>query len=249
MNNPRPILVKLKSVALVGGIAFLATAASHASFVGPATPGVEGSVTLSPAVPVAEGLPTGTLLASLVAPFSETFGANFSGTLTSKVYDRDPGPGILLDFYYLVSNTSPGKPSLPAGISDIYRFDTDKGTYAGVTGVLFNGVTDTINGVASGTGSFAKKADFGFGQPNAIGFEWNVLDGIAGNLDVGQKSQWLVVRTNASIYANALGGVFGVGSAFAQTFAPVPEPATIGFGVAMLGVCASSFLQRRRKVA
>src|SRR4051794_12211475 len=72
-----------------------------------ATP-LAGAILASPGATVfpgliATGTSAGTLLASLVAPYSfSTTAGNTSGTLTSAVYRNSSGT---LDFYYQVSNS------------------------------------------------------------------------------------------------------------------------------------------------
>lgn len=66
------------------------------------------------------------------------------------------------------------------------------------------------------------------------------------NIDSGENSNWLVLRTDYVTYtmAGVVAQLTGVGTAEAFSFAPIPEPSTVLFGLAMLGACASS---RRRK--
>ncbi len=69
------------------------------------------------------------------------------------------------------------------------------------------------------------------------------------NIDSGQNSNWLVLRTNYNDYT--LSGVVSVLSAGGGTgevgaFAPIPEPSTVLFGLAMISVCASSRLRKNR---
>jgi hypothetical protein len=57
------------------------------------------------------------------------------------------------------------------------------------------------------------------------------------------NSRWLVLHTNETIFGQVPAGVIDGGIAATQTFAPVPEPATALFGIAITGMLG---LARRR---
>jgi hypothetical protein len=70
------------------------------------------------------------------------------------------------------------------------------------------------------------------------------------NIDSGENSSWLVLRTNYSFFNVVDSAVMtsGGGTGLASTFAPIPEPSTVVFGLAMLGFCANGRLRKSRAV-
>ena len=70
------------------------------------------------------------------------------------------------------------------------------------------------------------------------------------NIEGGQVSEWLVVRTTSAVPSiAALGGYSveidtGAGAAFAV---PIPEPTTVAFGLALTGVCLNSLRRKYKK--
>jgi MYXO-CTERM domain-containing protein len=63
------------------------------------------------------------------------------------------------------------------------------------------------------------------------------------NIEAGETSTFLVVRTNSRAYGNVQMVIDGAGTSFARTFAAVPEPGSMIFGLALLGALGVS---RRR---
>lgn len=249
MNTQHHLTTHLKALALAGAFSFTAILATHAAFQPLPENGIEGFVTLTNMSGTSTG---GLLVGTLDSPFAETIQAEFSGILRTRVVSRTGVLGGPLDFYYELANLSPGKPPIGSGgDSDIYRFDT-QGGYAGLSNISVGGETGVVFGVPAG-GKFALTSDRGF-SPGGVGFEFQPTPpptpfiGAASNLDVGQTSQWLVVRTNETTFTSVLVFVEGFGTGIAGSFAPIPEPTTIGFGLGILGVCASGFLKGRRKV-
>ena len=84
---------------------------------------------------------------------------------------------------------------------------------------------------------------------DTIGFTFNKAGGTANLLDPPDATYWLAVRTNATQYALSTGAVIDGSVVQNLIFAPVPEPATWLFGVALLGVMNGRFGRRKSSVA
>ena len=261
MNNQKPITLTAKAAALVGAFSLIALSASQAAFVAlpsstPETPGASlGGLTA--------GL-TGTVVAfrsdvlvdnALPTPFA-------TGRLNSFVVDRGAG---LLDFYYQVVNTSPGPD--PFGDADFYRFKTTAGfsqftntsvdpvlaaqtnSLAGLTAGAF---AAQIGGLTQGAGlQAARTADRDAGTFGSVGFDFPIqpplpFTGDANNVNFGESSSFLVVRTNSTEYGTVIGAISGSATSFATTFAAVPEPSSVLFGLAMFGMTLNSRIKSRR---
>jgi hypothetical protein len=162
---------------------------------------------------IATGTPAGTLLASLVAPYSFfTTAGTTSGTLTSAVYRNSSGT---LDFYYAVANSANSATSIAretdtnfAGFLTWLGFRTDAvgpfgvGTVAPVTGD--NNVTGTVTG-------------FSFNPPDS------------NKIAPGQTSDILVISTNATLWIAGNAAVIDGGTQTVAAFQPtsIPEPGTM----------------------
>jgi hypothetical protein len=260
MKTLQPTKSKGGALALIGAISLLAVATGQAAFTALPSPTPEfPGVTLT----ATNGL-TGTIIAFNDSSFSETGipGPSFTGTLRSLVVQQ---PGGNLDFYYQVINTSTPAllVGLPAGTSqDIYRVKTTGGyvptsitattTFRqdGVTGLtLGSGVVipGGLGSILAGTQAPAT-ADRDEGTVGSLGFDFarfigNPTDPL--NVNAGETSNFLVVRTNASTFGLSPTVISGDGSARATAFTPIPEPGTVLFGLAVLGVCASRTYRRR----
>jgi hypothetical protein len=67
------------------------------------------------------------------------------------------------------------------------------------------------------------------------------------NINEGQASNWLVVRTNYDFYSYSLAQLAGTGGTMqGPILAPIPEPSAVLFGLAMIGVCAGGRLRKSR---
>ena len=196
----------------------------------PETPGV--------AFPVTNGAGTGTVLAFLDFSFvdSATPTPFASGVLRSFVVDRDPTAGVALDFYYQLVNTSPGPD--PFGDADFYRMKTIAGFDATANPVSV-GQTTSLTGLTAGTsginfGSYtqgaglqaAATADRDVGTPGSVGFDFPTqpplpFTGNPNDVNFGESSTFIVVRTNATNYASVQMSISGSASSTAFTFAPV----------------------------
>ena len=163
----------------------------------------------------------GVILAQVAAPFA---GPKFSGTVTSTVLAGDASnPLGGLTFTYLLQNNA-------NSIDEIGRFTIND--FAGfLTDVSFQvgpGLPPAI--VDRNTAGDVIGFSF-FGPP--IG---------AGLLAPGQFSALLVVQTNATIFNQTFVSVIDGGVAMAPSFAPLPEPATLG----LLVLGGLALIRRRR---
>ena len=204
-------------------------------------------------------------------PFLAHSPLTIEGTLRSLIVDR----GGLRDYYYQITNTS----TLPAGLGhDIFRMTIDGFTQSEILSVSYS--LDGLMGI-SGAGSWVTgtkapySADRDFPSAGMIGIDFDIshflntnpggTNNAPGNVDSGQASYFIVVRTNQTAPAPeemdesdlALSGlaaspgieavVLGANAAVASAFTPattVPEPTAFllaGFGMLM----AAGFRRRR----
>lgn len=245
MTTPKTKLT-FKSAALMGAFSLIIATASQAAFVAlpsPADPPVVlGGLT---------AIGAGTVLASSSAPYVAPFS---NGTLNTFVVDRGGG---LLDFYYQVVNLTPGPD--PFGDDQIARIAIENSfNYPGVDPV-FVAQTDVnpatgVAGVGLKPASVADR-DRPTGNPltlGSIGFNFptappNDPTFLSDPLNVasGQSSTFMVVRTNSTVFGAATASI-GSNGGFTQvgTFAPIPEPSSILFGIAMFGVALTNRSRR-----
>lgn len=193
----------------------------------------------------------GTVVGDKTVAFAEP-SSFFTGTLRSVVVQNGAG---LLDFYFQIANTS-----APALDDDIFRLALTNfngfGTGAGDS-LQVDFVTNGLTGIA-GAGAFSigtKPAYSGDRLPDVpsdqVGFDFDPSGflGGPGNVDAGETSQFVVIRTNARLFQNVAEEIVsGNGTAFASGFAPVavPEPGTALAGLIAFGACAAT---RRRRHA
>jgi hypothetical protein len=245
--NPSPL------VSLVSAISLLVAASSQAAFTSLPSPTPE-----FPGVPLGANQATGggTVLATLNSSFVDNaMPTSFaSGILRSFVVDRGGG---LLDFYYQLINTSAPPPDM---LSEFFRMKTLGGFDPSL--VLSVGQTDSLAGLVAGSGSgfvagsyttgaglqAAATADRDVATLGSVGFDFPTQPppafiGDPNNVEQGESSTFLVVRTNSKSYGNVQMTIDGAGTSFANTFAPVPEPGSMIFGLAVLGI---TFVSRRR---
>ena len=160
--------------------------------------------------------------------------------LRSFVVDRDPTAGVALDFYYQLVNTSPGPD--PFGEADFYRMKTIGGFDAtlipGINPVLV-GQTTSLAGLLAGTSGInfasytqgaglqsAATADRDVGAVGSVGFDFPTqpplpFTGNPNDVNFGESSTFIVVRTNATTFATVQMTISGSASSSASTFAPV----------------------------
>ena len=178
-----------------------------------------GTVLTSPGFTVFPGLvpigtPTGTLLASLVEPFSfSTTAGTTSGTLTTAVYRESGGT---LDFYYQVANSANSATAIGretntsfAGVTTWTGFRVDG------SGVFVPGTVAPVTADEEVSGS---TVGFSFIPPNTA----KIMPGLTSNV--------LVISTNATLFTVGNTAVIDGGSQTLAAFEPTqgtPEPATI----------------------
>lgn len=235
-----------RALAFAGALSLFAITSASAAIVADGTPFIPG-VPLSGTANFG-----GTALLDVTTPFAESVAPpEFTGTLRTVVVQNGGGT---LDFYYQLGNISSTNP--PA---DIFRFTID-GFDPFATGVM-DFSTNGLAGIA-GVGAFAignkspRTADrdpslgsgvgFGFASDPAFPF----FD--PNNLNTGDTSFFMVVRTNATAFTGTTGLVSGFGTAPVQTFGPVdvsaiPEPGSALVGLAVMGLCGSGLFRRNRK--
>jgi hypothetical protein len=260
--SPKPNM-KVRALILTGAISVLTSAAGHAGFQSLPSPTPESPGVALDAMTL--GL-TGTVLQVLDSPFvdnalPEPFA---SGMLRTLVVDRDPTAGVAIDFYYQLVNTTP-VPRIADPDLEFFRMKTvggfDPSLMVSVAQTTM--LTGLVAGVGSGfvpgayTTGFSLKgaatADRDVGSIGSVGFNFPTQPPFPftddpRNIAPGQASSFLVVRTNASTYAQVEMQVSGSATGIPLTFAAVPEPSSILFGLAILGTCFTrrSAAARRR---
>jgi len=204
---------------------------------------------------------TGTVLATLDSPFVDNAVPTpfAQGTLRSLVVDRGGG---LLDVYYQLVNTSPPPPDL---VSEFYRLKTIGGFDPSL--LLSVAQTNSLSGLVAGAGSGfvagnyvtggalqpASTADRDVGTIGSVGFDFPfqrpAFIGDANNVQAGESSSFLVVRTNASQFGSVRVSISGAATSFANSFAvttAIPEPGTCVLLASSL-LPLASLVARRRK--
>ncbi len=201
----------------------------------------------------------GTVVAGgdITVPFSDvSLPSNFNGTLRTTVVRNAGGT---LDFYYQLANTTTA-PNIPD--PELYRltlnpfsaaFSTSGASYEAF--VINNGLAG-IAGAASVPGTVAAfSADRQVGvQGVGFGFDFGdaqFLDDVTPpftNLNPGQTSNFLLIRTSATQFAQTTASAIGAGTATPiRSFAPIPEPTTILVGLALTTFLGCSELGRSRR--
>jgi hypothetical protein len=163
----------------------------------------------------ATAAPTGTLLASLSAPFTTANGTT-SGTLVSAVYREAGGT---LDFYYqVVSNTTStncGHAMQPTCDPLSRETDTDFSTW--ITQLAFR---------TNGSGPFTPgtvppiTADRNSPGGNVIGFSFFPPD--SAKIEPGTTSNVLIISTNATNFAAGNAALIDGSTATVASFKPAP---------------------------
>ena len=243
-----------RALAFVGALSFFA-ATTSAAVVADGTP-------FNPGVPLTGSANFGgTALADIATNFAESVTPTFTGSLRTVVVQNAGGT---LDFYYQLSNivsTTTGQPPTSNAPADIFRMTID-GFDPFATGVM-DYSTNGLAGIA-GAGAFAignkspRTADRDPSIGSGVGFGFASNPGLPlfdpNNINQGDTSFFMVVRTNATQYFGSTATISGFGTAFAQTLAPanvsaIPEPGSTLVGLAVMGLCGSGLFRRNRKPA
>jgi len=245
MKIQYPITITVRAIALASAFSLLGGITANATFAPlpagtPETPGV--------GVPVATaGDVTGTVIAFKGVGFTDTGTPPpvNTGVLNSFVVDRGGG---LLDFYYQLVNTSTPDPQF--NLDEIFRIKSIGG-FQGVAGVQVsqtNSLAGLIGAPALPVGvEGASTADRDVGSPGSIGFDFSTPPAFLpnpSNVQGGEASSFLIIRTNSTTFGNATAQISGGGgTSLASTFAAVPEPGSMVFALGVLGAC---FARNRR---
>ncbi len=202
---------------------------------------------------VAPGTAQGTLLASLVAPYSFSTTAGLtSGTLVSAVYKNSSGT---LDFYYQVNNCFQAGiaafcPGAAASATAIAR-ETDTSFVGFMTFLGFRVDGSTLAGSLFVDGSVSPvTADRStLGPGSTVGFQFSPPDGA--KVLPGLSSNVLVISTDAKFFKAGNADVIDGGTQTVASFQPstgVPEPASLallGLGLLAIGGVGRKLKSRR----
>jgi hypothetical protein len=245
--------------ALTGLLTLAAVTTASAALVAPNTPEAS-AVVLNGTSFASDSSLEGWVVGNKTVNLSEPSNL-FQGTLQTVVVQNFGGT---LDFYFQLTNTSNLAPvNIGPGLgSDIFRFSlsgfTGYGTGAGdALDIRYR--TDGLAGalgigpVAVGTNApYSADRDPALASLGGVGIDFDPSQflGGPGNLDSGEVSNFLLIRTNARFFQNVNNEIVsGFGTAVASGYAPVavPEPATLLAGVFLGSFVACRDLGRGRR--
>jgi hypothetical protein len=193
------------------------------------------------AVDIIGAAPGGTVLASR----SETVTTpHWTGTFRTAVVDSDPGTGVRLDFYYQIANATSSTDSLGRLTASDF-------------GSAFSPVdlvqTNAAFGIFTAGQQTAASGDRG--NLGVVGFNFFPGQTGTGKVDPGETSSTLIIRTNATTFADGFSAITngtattvtsymptGVGAP--PIVGPIPEPGTLALLAS--GLLAAGGVARRR---
>lgn len=256
-------MILTRSISTTGPRLLALTAAAWLAAVGGYAALVEPNTSFNPGVPVGPGttiIATGSLFGTVLAdqtiafaesnPNNHPAGPAFVGTLRSLVVQR--ADTSKLDFYYQIANTTLSE-QFPND-ADIFAFNVYNFGGFGFANDALDMVfrTDGLSGLSL-AGTFvngtigANTGNRDPMEPGSVGFFLASNPGFPfddpNNLAKGETSNFFVVRSNATSYANSPSLISGFGTAVTQAYAPVPEPGVAG--LAALGALGLGARRRR----
>jgi uncharacterized repeat protein (TIGR01451 family) len=177
---------------------------------------LSGTILTSPGSTVFPGLipagtPAGTLLASLVSPYSFATTAGItSGTITSAVYRNSSGT---LDFYYQVANSASSSTAIAREANTNFTgFTTWTGFRTDAVGPFVVGTVPPVTADSNAAGSVI---GFSFNPPNTA----KILAGLTSDI--------LVISTNATNFTAGNAAVIDGGTQTVAAFQPLATALTI----------------------
>lgn len=215
--------VTTASLVLTGLI--VSATSAQAVLLPPNTPFAPGIVTPGSMAPGQVGPILANLTSNFVGPNNE-----FSGSITSMAYD-DSRPGGGLSFLYQVTNTTPVAD--PEFLDRVSLFGFTQAAPVNVDFVSLGSPTFNTGTVRTIT------ADSSAG--GRVSFNFEELPGLTN----GATSRFFYVQTDITGFTTNTANIIGAGVATANVIAPIPEPTTALFGIALLGVLGSRGVRRR----